>query len=204
MPPDKLTIKSIYFRVFFAVCPFVVGCFKISPVVAFLVVGVYFFGLRSFRGSVGLVLRCLWSVVGSSDALRVYCGPFPFSVDRWQLFRFAGFGRMLCGLAWRRISSAMGFYFALWVLLRLWSFFRSVGLWMLCRFWAWFPCMSSGGFWAWLWCVFSAVFVRCRFGYNLPVVFSASFWDPLRLLLFSWFYIPGGGCRSRCRSPRRL
>ena len=52
-------------------------------------------------------------------------------------------------------------------------------------------------FWAWLWCMFSAVFARCRFGYNLPVVFSASFWDPVRLLLFSWFYIPGAGRRSR-------
>lgn len=113
---------------------------------------------------------------------------FPVAVDRRQLFR----------LAWRRISSVMGFYFVLWVLLRLWSFFRSVGFYgfgllaavpllgvvVVCCFWVWFA--------------------RCRFGYNLPVVFSASFWDPVRLLLFSWFYIPGGGCRSRCRSPRRL
>lgn len=48
------------------------------------------------------------------------------------------------------------------------------------------------------------VVVVSAFGYGLPVVFSASFWDPVRLLLFSWFYIPGGGCRSRCRSPRRV
>lgn len=143
-----------------------------------------------------------WSLVCISSG----CGRFAALWGLWSFVRwFFGFSvRQLFRLAWRRISSAMGFYFALWVLLRLWSLFRSVGLWMLCRFWAWFPCMSSGGFWAWLWCMFSAVFSRCRFGYNLPVVFSASFLDPLRLLLFSWFYIPGGGCRFRCRSPRRL
>ena len=33
--------------------------------VAFLGVGVYFIGFRSFRHSVGLLLRCLWSVVVS-------------------------------------------------------------------------------------------------------------------------------------------
>ena len=135
-----------------------------------------------------------------SDALRVSCGPSVGGscVDRWQLFRFAGFGRMLCGLAWRRISSAMGFYFALWVLLRLWSFFRSVGFLRLRTFGSGsaFGRGCGVGFWVW--------FARCRFGYNFPVVFSASFWDPLRLLLLSWFYIPGGGWWSRCRSPRRV
>lgn len=98
---------------------------------------------------------------------------FPVAVDRRQLFR----------LAWRRISSAMGFYFALWVLLRLWSFFRSVGLWMLCSFWQRFR------FWAWLWC--RLLGMVCPLFFRLPFGILCGFF------CFHGSIIPGAGRRSR-------
>ena len=82
---------------------------------AFYAVSVYLFGFVSFRASVGLVVRRLWSVVvscvrsGSPGAVSVLDVLRGSCVDLWQRFR----------LAWRRISSAMGFYFVSWVLLHL-------------------------------------------------------------------------------------
>ena len=71
-----------------------------------------------------------WSLVCISSG----CGRFVALWGLWLFVRwFFGFSvavdrRQLFRLAWLRISSAMGFYFALRVLLRLWSLFRSVGL----------------------------------------------------------------------------
>lgn len=73
-------------------CPSFGGRFKIWAVVAFFVAGVYFIGFRSFRRSVGLLLRCLWPVVvsrvrfGSPGAVSVVpgfiCGPLAPSGSR--------------------------------------------------------------------------------------------------------------------------
>ena len=52
--------------------------------------------------------------------------------------------------------------------------------------------------------IISPSFFLAAFGRGLPVVFSGSFSDPLRLLLFLWFDDTRRRCRSGLRSPRRV
>lgn len=100
------------------------------------------------------------------------CGAF------WQSSRvpFGCFARFLCTLG--SVSALPGFIYG-----PLWAFI------LLCGFF--FACGGFRPFWGlWRFAAFGPGFPVCgraSFGYNLPVVFSGSFWDPLRLLLLSWF-----------------
>ena len=153
-------------------CPSFVGRFKIWAVVSFFGVGVYFIGFRSFRRSVGLVLRRLRPVAvscarsGSPGAASVVlgfiCGPLAPSGSR-SAFRSDAL-RVSCadpsplpGLpavaAFPGVVYGPLLAFSLFrgFLLRLRRFRRSVGLWMLC---------SGSACCAWL---------RAAFGPGFPV-----------------------------------
>ena len=110
-----------------------------------------FYRVLTFRAVAGLLCVCalvllpfvvlLWLLVDLwrllavvPRSVRMLCA---VPVYPWQRFR----------LAWLHIWPAMGFYFALWVLLRLCPFSSVLGLVVLCCFWAWFPCRRPGFFW---------------------------------------------------------
>lgn len=138
------------------------------------------------RSSVKLwLLVYLWHLLAVVPrSVRMLCA---FPVYPWQRFR----------LAWRHIWPAMGFYFALWVLLRLWRFSPVWGLWCFAAF------------------AVSPYAAGLLLGIICPSFFRVPFWDPLRLLLLSWFNntrrrasfpvsVLRVGCMALQISPRRL
>lgn len=135
---------------FVGFCPCLVGGFIISLCMAFCGFCVYLFGLWSFRLSVGLVVRCLWSVVVfpvSVSGFRQSWRRFRFgclpAVDLWPVLA-ASVAR--CGLlfCFACVSSSVAPFVVLWAFLALCRMLAAVPLlvfplWvrMLCRFWAW-------------------------------------------------------------------
>ena len=139
----------------------------------------YFFGLLSFRASVGLLLRCLWSVSVSASAVpRMLCA-FPGGLC------FGCFAVSIVG-SFSGLPALVGCFAALpGVVFRpLWAFILFCGFFFVCGpffvLWA-FGCFAAFGpggsvlFWAWLWCMFSAVFARWRLGIICPSFFRVPF-----------------------------
>ena len=126
-------------------------------------------------------------------ALLLYLVPFsalsgsPGAVPLWMLAGFGSVARsgFICGPLWAFVLFRVCFFIR-------GAFCRPVGVscvgcWQRFRFWfsrCGFGCFAAFGR------GYSVKFCPVAvpgFGYNIPVVFSGSFSDPLRLLLFSWF-----------------
>lgn len=122
----------------------------------------------------------LWSV------LRMLCA---FTVGRFRSPSIAG--------SFSGLPALVGCFAALpgAAFRPLWAFILPCGFFFACG--PFFVLWAFYGFGLLAAVPLLGVVVVSAFGYGLPVVFSASFWDPVRLLLFSWFYIPGAGRRSR-------
>ena len=204
------------------------GCFRVFFVLlSFFCITLYNFA----RGGVLCFRRVFYrlSVVSRRGGACVASfGGFlrslvPFAVPGWllhrfrdplhvrQLFRLCGFA---CCPFWLHIWPAVGFCsvsgaFFIWSAFRrsvafscvrfdLWQRFRLLGLVCPFEFRQLWPAFGRGCS-VHLWPGSLPVF-----GYNLPVVFSASFWDPGSVFFFYGSMIARRRCCSGCRSPRGL
>ena len=182
-------------------CPSFDGRRAVWLCIAFYIVSGYLCGFRSFRRSVGLLVRCLrwWLLPWFRSAVlapfpAVVPDPLPGSDALPVLASYiARCGRLLWFGCRSSSVTASG---------------------VLCGFpcvvldaggvWAWFPCMSSGGFWAWLWC---GVCSACP-GAVLGIICPSFFRVPFRILCgffcFHCSIYPAPAVAAGGRSPRGM